>query len=259
MALPTPDMDDCCKKQKCVGGPNHGAVYSTCDPCQGLGTFDESKCDCITGAGVFTYQIYHDGSSIRTREPYFRKWALEMPEPWIDENGVPTRRGIGVTLRTDCKLDDFYNNLKCQVFGSYDGEVCDSFIASSVCNPEPNASVYPYFEGEFIKGYDDHACTSDISRGEQRYDPPRLCIWEQKGEDPPRVAFNGLLTGSTPIRFACNDSDGVWLNRPVTEYSLEFLGPGRICDYYSWVTDCDDTRVRIYDMDMEPDLPGPES
>lgn len=46
MGLPTVDMDDCCKKQRCLSGPNVGQAYSICDPCQGIGEFNEDLCDC---------------------------------------------------------------------------------------------------------------------------------------------------------------------------------------------------------------------
>ena len=59
MALPAPDMDDCCKKERCLSGSNAGQVYSICDPCQGSGIFDEATCDCVssgwTGIAVLAY------------------------------------------------------------------------------------------------------------------------------------------------------------------------------------------------------------
>lgn len=48
MALPVPNMDDCCKKERCLVGPNKCQVYSTCDPCEGIdGYFSPSTCDCV--------------------------------------------------------------------------------------------------------------------------------------------------------------------------------------------------------------------
>ena len=46
MALPAVDMDSCCKKQRCLSGPNAGQVYDSCNPCQGLGDFNSETCDC---------------------------------------------------------------------------------------------------------------------------------------------------------------------------------------------------------------------
>ena len=47
MPLPTPDMEDCCEKKRCVAGTaNEGLVYSTCEPCREGGTFNEKTCDC---------------------------------------------------------------------------------------------------------------------------------------------------------------------------------------------------------------------
>lgn len=43
-----PDMTNCCKKAKCLSGPNAGLVYSTCDPCPGNGQFNAATCDCIS-------------------------------------------------------------------------------------------------------------------------------------------------------------------------------------------------------------------
>lgn len=46
MALPIPNFDDCCPKEQCLSGINVGEVYSTCDPCRGLGLFNKETCDC---------------------------------------------------------------------------------------------------------------------------------------------------------------------------------------------------------------------
>ena len=55
MALPAPDMEDCCQKKKCVAGVNKGKLYSTCDPCQdgGINNFDAELCDCFDASGTW--------------------------------------------------------------------------------------------------------------------------------------------------------------------------------------------------------------
>ena len=54
MALPAVNMQDsCCKKQRCLSGPNAGQVYDTCDPCQGTGDFDSETCDCVAQPGYY--------------------------------------------------------------------------------------------------------------------------------------------------------------------------------------------------------------
>lgn len=73
MALPAPDMDDCCKKERCLVGPNAGQIYSTCDPCQGTGVFNGETCDCegcdVTSATVYwkvSYATYGTGCTPET-------------------------------------------------------------------------------------------------------------------------------------------------------------------------------------------------
>ena len=75
MALPTPDMDNCCKKERCLSGPNAGKVYGTgaCDPCQGQGFFDEESCDCLAryvrfvGTRAYTGELQDPFTPIQTQ------------------------------------------------------------------------------------------------------------------------------------------------------------------------------------------------
>lgn len=47
MALPPVDMEDCCKKERCLVGENAGQIYNTCKPCPDNSSFDEATCDCV--------------------------------------------------------------------------------------------------------------------------------------------------------------------------------------------------------------------
>ena len=62
MALPAVDMQNsCCKKQRCLSGPNAGQVYDICDPCQGQGVFDEESCDCKSACyAAGSYRVDYD-------------------------------------------------------------------------------------------------------------------------------------------------------------------------------------------------------
>ena len=69
MALPTPPMQSCCKKQRCLFGINIGEIFDVCDPCQGTGVFNPSTCDCekCYGAKV-TYTTCGDNEEICYRK-----------------------------------------------------------------------------------------------------------------------------------------------------------------------------------------------
>lgn len=59
MSLPDVNMNSCCKKQRCLYGDNAGKVYDTCDPCQGVGTFDPGSCDCVDlGTGFISVRYW---------------------------------------------------------------------------------------------------------------------------------------------------------------------------------------------------------
>lgn len=48
MALKTPDMKDCDKKERCLFGPNEGLAYTPGDECAAGQVFDPGTCDCIS-------------------------------------------------------------------------------------------------------------------------------------------------------------------------------------------------------------------
>jgi len=58
MALPSPDMESCCKKQRCLSGANAGQVYDSCEPCPAGQVFDTATCDCIRADSGCWYLQY---------------------------------------------------------------------------------------------------------------------------------------------------------------------------------------------------------
>ena len=80
MALPTPNMDDCCKKERCLGGPNAGQIFKTCDPCQGKGDFNPETCDCEIAPYWYALHWWTD-SHIASDATCSPSWALSNGYP----------------------------------------------------------------------------------------------------------------------------------------------------------------------------------
>lgn len=130
MAAPAPvDMDDCCPKGKCA----NGTLYSTCDPCGGVGRFDKANCDCDTscpcgGIGSLV-KVFVSGeanpSYTYTSVGDFR-W-LGVVEEYVDE----TTTYISISWEyTSCGSSVVYE----------DGYFCGT--TQNPCSPDPSTYLY---------------------------------------------------------------------------------------------------------------------
>ena len=92
MALLAPDMEDCCKKQRCTTGVNIGELYSTCDPCPSGQAFNSTLCDCQTQVGIWEIGIETYGKlGLRASLTLL----VEIPEPFFDESGQSIQKVVG--------------------------------------------------------------------------------------------------------------------------------------------------------------------
>lgn len=191
MVLPAPNMDSCCKKERCLSGPNVGSVYDVCEPCPPNNTFDEEQCDCISifPTGSVQYRIIGGnmttgtGSTSCTNNP--STWRNAHSAPYIDEQGrliqytLKARANWGcvttsleyencntwdnyatdykVTKITSCIGGDslmFYGTLSTYIDGELDSESSDySFQLHTSCETPPGWTGDPYRASQCAEHY----------------------------------------------------------------------------------------------------------
>jgi len=227
MALPEPDMTDCCLKKKCCVGVNMGKVYSTCSPCGNedepgyQGHWSEEICDCIPPWGVYLMKIE---TKARERDEPQVAWAYEIPEPYFTSDGDYIERVVTQWIIPEKQSD-------------------------------PNNSVFKIMEPE-AGGDETQWCAEDACQYHKRIVPRKLEFNEWVCPNNPFYNQASTVSGSVSLRYLKNHRDllidpfsfATYLTVTCREgepgderkgqsasqkFEIEYIGPGMISDWYS--------------------------
>ena len=212
MTLPTPNMDSCCKKQRCLSGVNTGQVHDTCDPCQGSGFFNAALCDC-EGVGVYRVTVVSNGWNSSTTQVLTTIYYAEITEPFIGGDGKIYQKRI----LQDRRLTDYSSSAFLSVTPNEAGETAE-------CNAQDTtysqAIIDRYLElpadGVGYCDEDRQAGTIFGSVSFRTVDVAADCV----------TTLTSRYFGPDVLWAKCNFRNTAYAN-----YTIEFLGAGSPSDF----------------------------